>query len=188
MDSPVRLIAGLALLALPLLELALLIKLGQAIGFWPVILLVVATAVLGFYIIRTQGFATFERVGAALEAGHEPHKALADGMFLLFAGILLVLPGPLSDLLGLLLLVPPVRRLLSATLFSRGVVMSRWSTRSTARRPPPEDFDRRPQPDIFHGGRREGGEIIEGEFERIDEKPIEPRQTKPAPPDAPRRP
>lgn len=165
MQSPLRLVVVLAFLALPLLEIALLIKLGQILGFWPVVLTIVLTAIAGAKIIQTQGLSTFRRMSDALAQDREPHTALAHGALLLLAGVLLVLPGPMSDLAGLVLLLPPVRDVLAKALFARAVIVRGRFEES-----------------VYRGGtattdahaRPHGDTIIEGEFERLDERSVDP--------------
>lgn len=175
MQSPFRLVAVLAFLALPLLEIALLIKLGQVLGFWPVIAIVLVTALAGVFVIRTQGLATMRRMSDALAHDRAPHAELADGALLLLAGMLLVLPGPMTDVTGVLLLLPPVRKMLAALLFRHAAVArgrfddgaaDDGSVRS--RQPGRErvDTDR---------ARRRDDTVIDGEFERLGERTLDPR-------------
>lgn len=178
MQSPLRLIVALVLLALPLLEIAVLIKAGQAFGFWPVVLTVIASGFLGAKVIQTQGMATFRRISDALEAGREPHRELADGALRLFAGLMLLLPGLLTDTVGLLLMVPPFRALIANVFFARAVRFGSSVRRTTRHRWPAED--RGPQRDGTprHPERHDRppvgeGQIIEGEFERIDERTVD---------------
>lgn len=184
MQSPLRTILALVLLALPLLEIALLIKLGQGLGFWPVVLGIVATGLLGIAIIRTQGIATFRRMTAALEQDREPHRELADGALRLLSGVLLLLPGPITDMAGALLLVPAVRRLAADAFFARAIVFggARWRHADTSGpagpRPGGRDAGRRPDRRVATDV-----EIIEGEYERIEERTIDPARRPPATPD-----
>jgi len=94
----------------PLLELALLIKAGETIGFWPTIGLLAAAAVAGFIVIRQQGLSMVGRMFATMNEGKLTFEPLLDGYALIMAGFLLIMPGFLSDALALLLVVPPLRR------------------------------------------------------------------------------
>jgi UPF0716 protein FxsA len=105
-----RLALLLIFVAFPLLEIALLIKAGETIGFWPTIALLIAAAALGMVVIREQGLSMVSRMLAAMSEGRVPLEPLLDGYVLIVAGFLLIVPGFLSDAIGLLLLVPPVRR------------------------------------------------------------------------------
>jgi UPF0716 protein FxsA len=182
MQSPLRLVAGLVLLALPLLEVALLIKLGQSLGFWPVVIGVLVTGILGVRLIRTQGLATVQRVSDALARDEEPHSALADGALKLLSGILLLLPGPLTDIAGLALLVPPLRGLLASVLFRNAVFVTRGPRPAASK--PGHEADERWRQRTAHGERDGGaGTVIDGEFERLDERPLDPRRVGPKPSD-----
>lgn len=106
-------LARLALLfvTVPLAELAILVWVGRRMGLLPTVALVVLTGIVGAALARRQGLATLGRFRAALDAGRLPHHELVDGLLILVAGALLLAPGLLTDLTGLLLLIPPVRRL-----------------------------------------------------------------------------
>lgn len=100
----------LAFILVPLAELALLIQLGEFIGLWPTIGIVLGTGATGAMLLRQQGFATLEAVRRSLRAGDLPVQAVVDGLCLLVAGLLLLAPGLLTDSVGLLLFVPWLRR------------------------------------------------------------------------------
>src|SRR5918999_3896178 len=114
-----RLLLVLLFIAVPIAELAILIQVGQAIGVWWTILLLVADAVLGSLLARSQGRATWRRFNAALQAGRPPAREVIDGALVLFGGALLLTPGFISDLLGLVLLLPPTRAVVRALLVRR---------------------------------------------------------------------
>lgn len=162
-------------IALPLLELALLIKLGQRFGFWPTISLVVGTALLGLAILQYQGLTAIRRGMKNFADGEPPVAAVMDTAMLIFAGLLLIAPGPITDCVGLIFLIPPLRTLIGEWLLKRmaGEAMG-WpfggegQRRSSAQ--PSEDADPRKS---NAPGR---GPVIEGEFERIDEKPVNPNR------------
>ncbi len=103
----------------PALELALLIEVGSRIGTAATIGLVVATGVLGAALARQQGLLVLRRIQAELSAGRLPASSLVDGVIVLMAGALLVTPGILTDVLGILCLVPGFRSLVKARLRSR---------------------------------------------------------------------
>ena len=90
----------------PLVELALLIKLGNLIGLWPTILIVIATGVLGAALARSQGTRTVGAIRAELAQGRAPTESLINGLLILVGGVVLLTPGLLTDLLGFSLLVP----------------------------------------------------------------------------------
>ncbi len=161
----------LVFIAFPLLELALLIRAGQVLGFWPTLAIVVGTAVLGATLLRRQGLQVLTRLSAELAAGRPPIQPLADGAMLLLAGAFLIAPGLLTDVIGLLLLLPPVR-----AAIRRGV--ARRLQRSpdifadviVGRRPLPPGQDA-PVPRPGRRPSRAEGPVIEGEYERLDNKP-----------------
>ncbi len=94
---------------LPLVELTILIQVGQAIGLGPTLLLVVATGLLGATLARRQGLRAWLAIRAELQAGRMPGGTLVDGLLILIGGIVLLTPGILTDLLGFALLVPATR-------------------------------------------------------------------------------
>jgi UPF0716 protein FxsA len=93
----------------PLLELALLVWIGERVGILPTVALVVLTGILGAALARWQGVATWGRFRAAVEAGRMPHRELVEGLLVLVAGAVLLTPGLLTDAAGFALLVPAVR-------------------------------------------------------------------------------
>lgn len=103
----------LLFLLVPILEIYLLITVGSLIGVIPTILLLIGTAVLGTYLLRTQGLATLQKVQTTLEQGQIPTEALLEGGFILFGGALLLTPGFITDMAGLFCLFPPSRRFLA---------------------------------------------------------------------------
>jgi UPF0716 protein FxsA len=104
--------ARLALLfvVVPLIELALLIQVGQVVGLVPTVLLVLATGVGGAALARREGLRTVARIQSTLGRGELPGEALMDGAAILFGGALLLTPGVLTDFVGLALLLPLTRR------------------------------------------------------------------------------
>ncbi|MBB1127096.1 FxsA family protein [Thiospirillum jenense] len=96
----------------PLIELYLLIKIGAIIGPLTIILLELATAALGGYLLQRQGVSVLMRVQRLMAQGQMPALELLDGALLLIGGVALLLPGLITDVLGMILLIPPLRRLL----------------------------------------------------------------------------
>jgi len=109
----------LLFIVVPIAELALLIQVGQAIGVWWTIALLVADAILGSLLARSQGRAAWRRFNEALRGGRPPAREVLDGALVLFGGALLLTPGFLTDVLGLVLLLPPTRALVRAVLVRR---------------------------------------------------------------------
>ena len=99
-------------LLFPIIELALLIKVGSAIGVLPTLLLVIGTAILGSVLLRVAGVATAWRAREKLARGELPEQEMLEGLLIAVGGGLLLLPGFISDILGVLCLTPFTRRLL----------------------------------------------------------------------------
>jgi UPF0716 protein FxsA len=146
-----RLILTLALVAFPLAEIALLIAVGDAIGVAATLALLVLAFVAGIALIRVQGFAALVNVRGALARGEAPTDALFQGACMVAAGVLLAAPGFLSDIMALALIgLVPFRSLVKA-----------WLWRRLPARP-------------GHPGRPRPGQVIDGEFETVEE-PVPPR-------------
>ena len=141
----------LIFVGLPILEIALFIEIGGAIGLLPTLAIIVLTAVLGTAIMRWQGLRALDRLRRSMETGGDPTGPMAHGALILVAGVLLVLPGFSTDALGLLLLVPPVRALLIRWGASRATVEAATYVRRPGR----------------PGGSRP--ETIEAEYEVVEE-------------------
>lgn len=103
-------------LLFPLVELALIIEVGRAIGSWPTVLLVVATGVLGAAMAQSQGWLVVQRIQQELYYGRMPAVSLLHGLMIFVAGILLLLPGFITDAVGFALLIPKVRELIISWL------------------------------------------------------------------------
>lgn len=112
LESLSLLIFILILVGVPLVELYLLIQVGSEIGALPTIGLSILTAAVGATLARRQGFAVLAEVHAAADRGEAPALPMLDGALLLIAGLMLLLPGFVTDALGFLLLLPRLRRLL----------------------------------------------------------------------------
>ena len=106
-------------IVVPIAELYVLIQIGQAIGLLPTIALLILDSVLGAALMRSQGRAAWMRLQRALAEGRIPGKEVMDGALVIFGGALLLTPGFLSDILGLVLLLPPTRALVRAVLVRR---------------------------------------------------------------------
>lgn len=102
----------LSLVALPLVEIAAFIAVGKAIGILATLGLVVLAVVAGALILRLRGFALPVQMRAALARGEMPASVLADGVVTSIGAVLLIVPGFVTDVVGLMLLLPPVRHLL----------------------------------------------------------------------------
>jgi UPF0716 protein FxsA len=96
-------------IAVPIAELAVIIQVGQAVGVWWTIAILIADSILGSLLMRSQGRAVWRRFNDALRIGRAPAREVADGVLVIFGGALLLTPGFLTDVLGLLFLLPPTR-------------------------------------------------------------------------------
>lgn len=132
-------------IAVPVLELYLLILIGSTIGALPTVLLVLGTAVAGVVLLRRQGLATLGRLQAAIQRGQAPAGELVEGALLLLGGACLLTPGFVTDALGILCLIPLTRR-----LAARRLLASTLRTRPASNPGAP-------------------GQVIEGEFTRSRE-------------------
>ena len=151
----------LAFLAVPLIEIALFIQVGGLIGLWPTLGIVVLTAALGTWLVRTQGRLALGQLQRAFAELDDPTEPLAHAAMILVAGALLLTPGFFTDALGFALLMPPVRVAVFRYL-RRRVTVARFEMGST----------NGPRP----GGHRPGGrgDVIDGDY--TDVTPSRPRR------------
>ena len=115
----------LAFTVIPLVELALLLRLGRWLGAWETFGIVVVTGVVGAYLARREGARALGRIQANMNQGIVPTRELIEGGLILVAGVLLVTPGLLTDLVGFALLIPPARRRIGR--YARQVVERRMT-------------------------------------------------------------
>ena len=137
----------LLFLLVPLVEIYFLIQVGKVIGAGWTVFCVVFTAVLGAALLRVQGLSTLNRVQRSLEQGRMPAVELLEGLMLLVAGALLLTPGFVTDAIGFLLLVPPLRRRAARWLIRKGLMGGGFP----------------PGPSAGAGGTGPGPRTIEGE-------------------------
>ena len=102
----------LLFILIPLLEISLFITVGNMIGGFSTVLLVIFTAVLGAYLLRIQGIATLQKMHDTLQQGQVPTETLFEGILLLFGGVLLLTPGFFTDTVGFICLIPKARQYL----------------------------------------------------------------------------
>lgn len=106
----------LALVAIPIIEIALFIELGGWVGLWPTIGLVIVTAIIGGVLLRAQGFSAMRRMQTSMAEGGDPRGPLAHGILILIAGLLMLTPGFFTDAVGFTLLIPPARAAIIAAV------------------------------------------------------------------------
>jgi len=109
----------LLIILLPLIEIAVFVEVGADIGALSVVVLTVATAALGITLVRAQGFGTLQRAQRELDHGRPPVSEMMHGALLVVAGVCLLVPGFLTDAMGALLLIPPLRGRIIAGILSR---------------------------------------------------------------------
>lgn len=150
-----------AMIAVPILEIAVFVKAGGYLGLWPTIGAVVLTAVIGSALLRHQGLSTLARAQESLAAGRLPMNEVFDGLCILVGGILLLTPGFITDTVGFMLLVPAVRpilRRLTRRYFVNAPEMHVWSDVPPSSEPPPPDG---------------AGPVIDGQFEEVHQENAE---------------
>lgn len=160
---------------LPIVEIALLINVGEVFGGWNTVAIVIVTAFIGAHLVRQQGLNTLATAQAKMRGGELPGQELAEGLLLLVSGVLLVTPGFITDGIGFLLSMPLTRPIIARSVmqqFEHKIVMSHTSTQhfgqQHTQQPFHEDFQppppRQPQQD-----NSKQSAVIEGEFQRKDE-------------------
>ena len=133
---------------LPIIEISIFIQVGGFLGTFNTILIIFLTAAVGVYFVRQQGFRTFQKISSELENQQIPVQGMFDGLVILIAGILLVTPGFLTDIIGFLGLIPQTR------IFLLGIVKNLFLQRySNVHKQYKKDMD----------------EIIDGDFIEIEE-------------------
>lgn len=140
----------LAFIAVPMIEIALFIQVGGFIGVWWTLLIVLLTAITGSYLVRNQGLREISNLQRSFSELQDPTEPLANGAMILFAGALLLTPGFFTDIVGLSLLVPGVRRAAFIWGKSKIKVKNFEMGQGSAQNQPPS-----------------GDRIIDGDFEEV---------------------
>jgi UPF0716 protein FxsA len=115
----------LLFILVPIVELAVIIQIGQLIGVWWTIALLIADSILGSLLMRHQGRSAWRRFQVTIAEGRVPARETIDGALVIFGGALLLTPGFVTDIFGLLFLLPPTRAVI------RRVLVARFATRMT---------------------------------------------------------
>ncbi|SFL04141.1 FxsA family protein [Shimia haliotis] len=144
----------LAFVAVPLIEIALFINVGGAIGLWPTLAIVVLTAFLGTWLVRTQGLMAIGNLQRSFAELDDPTEPLAHGAMILISGALLLTPGFFTDAIGFSLLIPAIRssvfhymrRRVTVQSFSMGTTHTSYQSNQ----------------------RSAAGDVIDGEFSEVD--------------------
>ena len=127
----------LLFIVVPLIELYVMVQVGQEIGALSTIALVVVISVVGVWLAKTQGLSVWRRTRQQLSAGTVPAAELLDGFLILVAGVLLLTPGFITDILGIALLLPPSRALVRGLLRRQVTARADLLRGAVGRRRPP---------------------------------------------------
>jgi UPF0716 protein FxsA len=103
-------------IVVPIAELYVIIQVGEAIGLWPTLALLLADALLGSFLLKHQGRGAWRRFNEALAQRRFPGKEVVDGLLIVVGGTLLLAPGFITDIFGLILLIPPTRAIVRGLL------------------------------------------------------------------------
>src|SRR3954452_16644533 len=110
----------LVFIVVPIAELYVILKVGDAIGWLPTLAILVIDSLLGTWLLRSQGRAVWQRFQSTMQAGRIPHREVFDGVLVIFCAAFLITPGFLTDIVGVVLLLPPTRALFRRWLIRRG--------------------------------------------------------------------
>lgn len=152
----------IAFITVPILEIALFLQVGGLIGFWPTIAIVILTALLGTWLVRSQGRQALRNLQRSLNELRDPSLPLAEGAMILIAGVLLLTPGFFTDACGFALLVPGIRQAVFRAVRSR-IDVQRFEMGTRPRSPAAPD----------RGAHRfpAGGTTVEGDYTEVDPRP-----------------
>ena len=145
---------------LPILEITILITVGEQIGGWNTVAIVVATAFVGAYLVRQQGLSTLLTAQQKMQSGVIPGQEMAEGLLLVISGVLLVTPGFITDIVGFLLCLPVSRPLIAKALLKQlSLKVVQTHTQQNA-------YSHYQQSKTSEAAQ---GDIIEGEYEKKDD-------------------
>ena len=144
----------------PIIEISILIQVGEQLGVMPTVALVILTAAIGASLVRSQGLQTLMAAQQKLQQGQQPGQEMVEGMMLVIAGVLLVTPGFVTDGLGLLLLTPWTRKPLANYLLSKLIRRTVGGNPFNS-----QGFNQHHNASDYHSS----GDIIEGEFTNKDD-------------------
>ncbi|SHO58394.1 FxsA family protein [Vibrio quintilis] len=145
-------------IAVPVIEIGLFIQVGGFIGLWPTIGLVLITAFVGASLVRSQGIQTLLTVQQRIQAGELPAQQILEGVMLAVAGVLLLTPGFMTDMMGMIVLLPGPRASLARYLMGKVVVQGQFNS----------GFNQNTHHHDHQSDSSEG-QTYEGEYERKDD-------------------
>lgn len=146
---------------LPIIEIALLINVGEQIGGWNTVGIVILTAFIGAYLVRKEGLSTLMTAQQKMQMGAMPGQEMAEGLLLVIAGVLLVTPGFVTDGIGFLFSMPITRPVIAKSLLKQ-LTVKVVNGQQQAAYYQQQQWSQQAQP-------KDKGDIIEGEFESRDE-------------------
>ncbi len=151
---------------IPILEIALLIQVGSAIGVLATIAIVILTAILGTAMLRQQGLATLQKAQQRMQSGQLPAQQIGEGMLLLVGGALLLTPGFATDAFGFACLIPASRRWMARKLSARTMANAQIFTSDgkNSHAGPGEP----PRPGSPGSSGSQQGDVIDGDYQRLD--------------------
>jgi len=168
----------LLFIAVPIIEIGVLIRVGGWLGLWPTLAIVILTAVLGTWMLRQQSAATMLQAQQRLQAGELPAQQIFEGLLLLIGGVLLLTPGFVTDAWGFACLVPLSRRWLASHLAKRFNGGLTFGVSSSGSHPfhaasgfsSQSNGQQQAQPGVRSDkpGRPNSGDVIEGDFREVD--------------------
>lgn len=144
----------LAMIAVPLIEISLFVIVGQSIGLWPTLAIVIFTAILGSWLLRHQGAREMGKLRSSFIEMRDPAEPIVSGGLLIFAGALLLTPGYLTDAIGLILMIPPVREWLYRRIAAKSMVKAQYFSNA-------HGFEQNTHSDY-------GSTVIDGEYEYVE--------------------
>lgn len=147
--------------AVSLLEIFVLVKVGGFLGAWPTVLLVIVTALVGSALVRSQGIQLVQDLQQRVAKGEMPGQQMIEGVMLIVTGVLLVTPGFVTDACGLLLLQPSIRQKIAQMLLNNVKLSPNANMYGSFQQT---------HTDSPFSTKKDSGDIIEGEFERKDNK------------------
>ena len=163
----------LLFICVPIIEIGLFIQVGDVLGLWPTIGLVLLTAFVGASLVRSQGIQTLLSVQSRLHHGEIPAQQILEGVMLAVSGVLLLTPGFMTDAMGMVVLLPAPRAMLAKYLMGKVVVKAMGNNGFTAQ----GGFGSHNE--FYSGSQQQGhqhnpfssedGKTFEGEFERKDQ-------------------
>ena len=157
---------------IPIIEITVIIQVGDLLGLWPTVAIVILSAWLGAKYVRQQGLATLQSVQSKMAQGEMPSGEIVTGLMLLVAGVLLVTPGFVTDIFGLSLLIPAVRKSIAAQA-QKHINVKMAAHGSPFQQGQQGKTFEHSNDDTFSTSKRSNSELqhdpLEGEFHRKDE-------------------